>query len=291
MVTYIPDINVLTKAIKSIINQVDNLIVVDNTPNSILFDLKELGCHGSNLEVIFLHKNMGIATAQNIGIKKAIEDGCDFILLSDQDTYYPDNYVLTLINCFNSAPDNSKIAALAPRFLDLNLQGASQGFVIFVNFFTKRIFPISGSHIITQAIASGLLIPVSALKTIGLMTEELFIDWVDLEWCWRANSYGYYILGCADIAIQHKLGDSSKKVGSNTYPIRSAIRHYYIVRNSIHLAQRCNCINTSMRINLLFKAVLYLIGFSLLGKPRLKHFYFSIKGLYHGITNKLGEYK
>ena len=134
-----------------------------------------------------------------------------------------------------------------------------------------------------------MLIPVPVLSKVGLMAEELFIDWVDLEWCWRAKKCGYCIIGCADITIKHTLGDRIQKIGSNMYPIRSPIRHYYIVRNAINLALRCDYINSAMRINLLFKALLYLIGFIVLGKPHLKHIFYSIKGLCNGITNKLGE--
>ena len=41
-------------------------------------------------------------------------------------------------------------------------------------------------------ISSGTLIHVDAFKAVGLMMEELFIDYVDLEWGLRAKKMGYH---------------------------------------------------------------------------------------------------
>lgn len=94
MVTYSPEIKLLTKAIDSIISQVRKIYIVDNTPNKFL-ELDKFT--DSKIEVIYLNDNMGISYAQNIGIKKSLENKSDFIVLSDQDTIYPDNYIIDML--------------------------------------------------------------------------------------------------------------------------------------------------------------------------------------------------
>jgi len=292
IVTYFPDEKTITKTVKSLMKQVSELLIIDNTPNgSNVFKNYTLLDRGNNIELITLNENVGIAKAQNIGIKRALKSKAEFILLSDQDTFYPDNYITKMLEAYSRIANKEKIAVIAPDFAELNRGGERQGFVRFDNIFSKRIFPQSGCHEITQAISSGKMIPIEIFRDVGLMYEELFIDWVDLEWCWRARSKGYKIIGCADVVIEHSLGDVVIEVGLKSYSIRSPIRDYYIIRNAIHLALRSKYINFGMRINILMKSVKYIIGFTILGKPHWKHFIFSLKGFYHGITKKMGGYK
>jgi rhamnosyltransferase len=272
--------------------QVSKVLIIDNTPNgSNVFKNHKLLNGKTNVELITLKENVGIAKAQNIGIKRALEDKTDFILLSDQDTFFPDNYIANMLEAYSKIVNKEKVAAIVPDFAELNRGGERQGFVLFDNFFSRRIYPKSGCHEITQAIASGAVIPSGMFNYIGFMDEELFIDWVDLEWCWRARAKGYKIIGCADIVIEHSLGDRVRRFGSHSYPIRSPIRHYYIIRNAIHLALKSKYITFGMRVNILMKSIRYIIGFTILGKPHWKHFIYSLKGFYHGITRKLGVYK
>lgn len=291
-IAYFPDIQTITKTIESICGQVSKVLIIDNTPNgSSVFKNHRLLYGRNNVELITLNENVGIAKAQNIGIKRALENRADFVLVSDQDTFYPDNYIAKMLEAYSKIANNEKVAAIVPDFAELNRGGERQGFVLFDNFFSKRIYPKSGCHEITQAIASGEIIPSEVFNYVGFMDEELFIDWVDLEWCWRARAKGYKIVGCADVVIEHFLGDVVKKVGLKSYPIRSPIRDYYIIRNAIHLALRSEYITFGMRVNILVKSIRYMIGFTILGKPHWKHFIYSLKGFYHGITRKVGVYK
>ena len=101
------------------------------------------------------------------------------------------------------------------------------------------------------------------------MEEDLFIDWVDLEWCWRAIHMGYFIVGNADVVIEHRLGDRSINLGSRGINLRAPSRHYYITRNAFYLATRCKYLDIWHRINICFKGFGYLFGYTFLAKPAL----------------------
>ena len=279
-VTYNPNIPLLERAIESLIEQVDYAIVVDNSPQSTL----EL--RNDKVFIEALENNIGIAAAQNIGIRKAIALGAEYVVLSDQDTVYPDYYVALMLPVFKQF---SKSCVAVPKFLDSKKKGVDGFFAINPVIF-QQFIPSSGKHEIFQAIASGKVIKTSLLNKIGLMNEDLYIDWVDFEWCWRARSKGFQIIGNADVVIQHQLGDMSKDLGFREVNLRSAIRHYYITRNAFYLALYCQDLDLGHRINLFFKSFRYIVGYPVLSKPHSKHLKAVLVGFWHGITKKLGKY-
>lgn len=279
-VTYNPNIPLLERAIESLIEQVDFAIIVDNSPQSIL----ELRI--DNMVIEALGENIGIAAAQNIGIRKAIEFGAEYIVLSDQDTVYPADYVASMLPVFEQFSD---ACVVVPKFVDAMKKGAD-GFIAIKPIFFQQFFPGSGKHKIFQAIASGKVLKVSSLGEIGLMNEHLFIDWVDLEWCWRARARGFQVIGNADVVIQHQLGDMSKDLGFREVNLRSPIRHYYITRNAFYLSLYCKDLDVWHRINLFFKSFRYIIGYPALSKPHLKNLRAVLLGFYHGLTGRLGKY-
>jgi len=280
---YKPNITILEKCINSLISQLNNLIIVDNTPGKCEFieQFKSL----PNIEIIVLNDNYGIAYAQNIGIKKALEENAEYILFSDQDTIYPPDFVEKMLECFKE----NKVAAAGPLFVDAHT-GKIQFFIKKGILGFKKINPKAGKHEILQLIASGTIINAKFISEIGLMKEDLFIDWVDMEWCWRAIKSGYKIIGNADVIIEHRLGESPKNIGIKVLPQRSPLRHYYITRNAVHLALKCNSLNLPQRITLFLKSLKYIIGFSLFISPRFKNLKYTLKGFYHGLIGKLGKF-
>ena len=282
IVTYKPDMVILEKCIHSLKNQLDKIIIVDNTPGSCekLESFKTF----PNIEVIYLKDNYGIAYAQNVGIKKALEEKADYILLSDQDTVYPADFIEKMLECFKE----EKVAAAGPLFIDTHT-GKLQFFVKKGLLGFKRIYPKQGKHKVLQLIASGTIINAKYLPDIGLMMEALFIDWVDMEWCWRARKKGYKIIGNADIIISHKLGEKSKNIGFRNVKIRSHIRHYYTTRNAFYLALYSKDLDIFHRVLLFLKSFRYILVYPLLAKPHLTNLKYCLLGFWHGITKRLGR--
>lgn len=283
LVTYNPNIELLDNCIKSICKDVRNIYIVDNGSKKFEFDKKI-----DNIKFIKLQENMGIAYAQNIGIKEAIKDNAEYILLSDQDTVYPKDYIGNMIKTFSS---DKNICAITPLFKDAHVKKSNDGFFKKSFWFAKKFFPSSGYHEVFHTIASGKLIKAHYLNDIGLMDEDLFIDWVDYEWCWRARKSGYKIIGNADVVIEHQLGDSSKDIGFREVNLRSYIRHYYITRNAFYLALYSKDLDVLHRITLFFKSFRYIVGYPILAKPHFINLKYVLLGFWHGVTKKLGKLK
>lgn len=290
LITYLPEYDKLLQVINSLHTQLHKLYIIDNTPEEHTYLIHQAISiyQNSNIELIQLKENEGIAKAQNIGIKEAQKDDADYILLSDDDTVFPQDYVVNMLKDFETATND--VVAIAPNFADTNRNDAKQGFVVFKGLRSKRIYPECGLHEVTHAIASGQFIKSSIFTDVGYMREDLFIDWVDLEWCWRVNNAGYKVMGNADILIKHTLGDMAVTLpNGKSYPTRSPLRHYYIVRNAIFLALHSKVISVPMRINLLAKSLIYMFLYPVVAKPRIKNIRYCTLGFWHGLLGKLGK--
>jgi rhamnosyltransferase len=283
IVTYNPRKSFLL-ALNSIISQekIVQVIIIDNSENLTL----NLNIKNEKVRIIKQGENVGIARAQNIGIIEAMNSNPRFILLSDQDTIFPDNYVEELISQTNNF---NGLAALAPAFIDLNKKDPQVTFIGESKWhFPKIKNPIKTVRI-SQAIASGMLLCTDNLKRIGLMDESLFIDFVDLEWCWRATNMGFKIIGVPTAKIQHTLGDKSINIGIKEVPVRNHIRHYYMTRNALHLGLRDQSLNISKKFLIFSKAIQYSIILPLLTKTIFEGYKFSFLAVKHGLTGRLGK--
>ena len=90
LVLYNPDIEVVEN-IYSWIDDVSSVYLVDNSSN----DNKALFTH-EKIHYIKMKKNVGLCAGLNIGCKKAISDGADYLLTLNQDTWVPKGTVKKL---------------------------------------------------------------------------------------------------------------------------------------------------------------------------------------------------
>ena len=58
-------------------------------------------------------------------------------------------------------------------------------------------------NFVSYTISSGSLIRKEVFEEVGLMNEDLFIDFVDNELCWRAKFFGYKIFISSRAKMNH----------------------------------------------------------------------------------------
>jgi len=271
------------KVISSIECNSKNIIIVDNGS----FNIDEIKEKFSTIDITSLDKNIGIAAAQNIGIQKALEKGADYIWLSDQDTFYPYDYLTNISVCIKELESkNIKYSVIGPSYIELN-RNRLQPFIKFMPF-SRKIVPTNGVYFVSHLISSGMIIPCDVFHSVGFKNEALFIDWVDLEWCWRSVSMGYKVIGCGDVVIQHALGDEVVSFFGKKIIIRSSFRHYFMIRNAIYLSLYSDYLTLPMRSEVFVKTLLWMFVFPLWSKNnKIEHFKATFLGFFHGITSQL----
>lgn len=283
IITYHPNMSVLCNTVASLEKQIDGICIIDNG-GLIEEELPNLAC---DLLIKHLDSNQGIAKATNIGFDLLSGKSVDFILLSDQDTLFPCDYIKTFLN-YIEVNDVGSVLAFCPIVYDTH-SAEYKPIYIKKNGFIRKMLASENPSFVFQTIASGLIIDTSKYKETGGMNEDLFIDYVDFEWCWRLNKTGFKVLCLPQLKIFHCLGDDAVSIMSKRVSRHTPTRNYYITRNTSYLSLHCKYLPLSIRVQLFFKACMYPIGYTLLCKPRIINAAYTIKGMVDGICGKLGK--
>jgi rhamnosyltransferase len=191
-----------------------------------------------NKTLISLSENIGIAEAQNIGIRKLNCSDEELILFFDQDSSISENFLISIKNEYQSlekSVNNSVI--LGPTFYH-RTKNFEYPVVKFNRFgFRKKIYVSNYPEAVEASciISSGMCVRKGVLSSVGEMDRSLFIDYVDTEWCLRAVSKGVKIYVSPHIVMEHEIGNDNIKVFRWRVPVHSATRRYYRIRNSFIL--------------------------------------------------------
>jgi rhamnosyltransferase len=172
-------------------------------------------------------RNLGLAPALNQGVAAAFAADARYVLMLDQDSR-PSPAVLDRLAAEATAilARGRRLACVAPILRDGKAAGASVG-VRSVDF-GQRTFATSGTMLTRQG-----------WEEVGPMWDQLFIDGIDHEWCFRAHAKGFETVLVEDAVMEHNMGDSAINVLGRFRPVhRSPLRHYFIIRNTLWLVRR-----------------------------------------------------
>lgn len=290
IVTYMPDCVLLNRLLTNLTLQVSNKIVVDNGSGEIVKAvLASRGLPDEHL--ISLSKNFGIAAAQNIGLEWVRLHGASHVVLFDQDSEPAPDMVAQLLKVAAAKQiSGTKVAAVGPRYLDE--RQANPPPFIQVKGLTVERQPCPCNDSVAEVdylIASGCLIPIETLNDVGGMREELFIDYVDIEWGLRAKSRGFQSFGACGALMKHDLGDEPIKFFGKSLPVHSPLRHYYHFRNAVWM-YRQSWLPLHWKLADGWRLLLKYGFYTLFARPQWKHFQMMTMGIWHGLTNRMGPY-
>jgi len=273
VVLYYPTLNAIEDIISSI-NEY-NIYLIDNTPEN---DIKYSLYNFDNTSYIKNKENKGIAFAQNIGIKRALNDGCEYVAFFDQDSLLSEDLIDKLIQEYNRIEKSEyKIGVLGPLPINLDNNQPYKQRVL------KKIDDLE-IFITDMVISSGMLVKSFVFERVGLMDEDLFIDGVDFEFCWRLQEAGFKCFVTYKIKLLHKVGKDDTSFMGFPIIISSPIRYYYMYRNYFKLAFR-NYVPLSWKLKNLVKRVFFL--FYALTLDDRKNIYRNIlKGVLDGFSKK-----
>ena len=209
--------------------QVEHLFVVDNTPGGMASNSENLPV---NMTVIADGTNRGLAVALNAGIEEATRRGAEFVLLLDQDSTPPKDFVDDLLAGYWRVTERAKVAVVAPLMID------ERTGIPDVPKLEPRRMVNTGIYDWPSLPTSGMLIPVEVYHEIGQFDTDLFLDFVDFEWCWRARSKGYLTCRVNKARLSHNLGFATRKLLMFTYCVPAPFRHYFQFRDTLNLALR-----------------------------------------------------
>jgi rhamnosyltransferase len=289
IVTYQPD-PALMQEISAIALQVSRVLVVDNGSSPDRGELIRRAGNQEKVEVIPLRRNLGVAAAHNVGIRRAREMDASHVLLLDQDSMPQPQMVENLLKAEAAlSAAGQKVGALGPVYHDPRLDKSWPFYRM--SGLGVRGQQCAGEYVIAcdLLISSGTLLPLPVIEDVGPMNESYFLEHVDTEWSLRARSRGYGLFGVCDARMDHLLGDSNTGVPftGRRVQIYQPYRHYYLFRNAVLLGRESYA-KLPWKLNELRRLLARLIYFGLFVPPRLQRVRFMALGICHGIMGRAG---
>lgn len=222
-----PTQSVITN-VEKLAAQADATYVVNNSADdretdAVLGPLREL----DSVSVLDQPGNVGVAAGFNVGMRRALEDGYDYVWIFDQDSTVAEGMLDALLGAFDQQDEPVGIAGPALRAEE-----------------TGHLYDgelAAGMRDQATLISSGALFSRAALDSIGLHDERLFIDYVDHDISLRARRSGFRLVKVYDTVLDHRFGASveSRFLGRRVYLSNySPMRHYYMTRNRVIMIRR-----------------------------------------------------
>ncbi len=208
------------------------VIVVDNASEN----SPEKIIRQSYPEVKFIRseRNLGFAGGNNLGIAKA---SGDYLFFVNNDTIIPDNTIHRLVNWLINHPETGMISPLIYYFdhqemlqyagsteVDtLTGRNSSIGYHEYWKL-TDTVKPTAYPH------GAAMMIPRSVIDQVGVMPENFFLYYEELDWCTQIRDQGFEARVDHGAYIWHK---ESVSTGKN-----SPLKTYFMTRNRILYMRR-----------------------------------------------------
>ncbi len=253
------DINYLNK----LYAYFDHIYVYDNSKNN--------NNHLINKTYIYNYegKNRGLAKGFNWFIDKSIENDTDYLLLLDQDSCFDLKKLQQFMNEIEKEQTSHNILIRACNTYPF---GKEENNVI------------NDIQVMSKAISSGSFLNIQLLKNDDIRYDEnMFIDFVDDDFCIKAIKKGYQIVCYKRYSFPQQLGYIYKgRVCHN------AIRHYYMIRDLGYLYEKYN--SRFKCLIMLTRFLLHDLIICFFEDEKKRKFLMAIKGYFHYLKKVTGEY-
>lgn len=161
--------------------------------------------------------NWGFAKGSNIGIRKALEDKCDYIWLLNNDTIVESDTLEKLINALQSEDNLFVVTPLIACYDNKNIIWNCGGIIFSLGF---RMYYFAGKHIslckkdnfrITFVTNCASLFKSEYFQKYGLLSERFFFGEEDFEMCLRNKKNNIKMKCIPSARIYHKVNSSIGK--------------------------------------------------------------------------------
>lgn len=179
-----------------------------------------------SVTLVEMTRNTGVG-ATNEGIRKALEAGCDFIFLTDNDTLFDRETIAILVAAMVS---DSGIGIAAPMQIALPSMKTSAlgGYIQWTTFRIRRPTKLEGLTQVDYAGAS--LVRRGVIERVGYIDGRFIASWQDVDFGVRATRAGFRVCVVPDAKLFH--------YGNQTISTIRGLGGFVRLRNRLILAKR-----------------------------------------------------
>lgn len=231
------------------------IIVVDNYSND---GSREVFGKLKDIDLIVNQENLGFAGGNNVGIKRALLRGADFIVILNNDTVVDESFIVNLIGDFIQYDIVSPKIYFAGgfEFHKKRYKKNDLGRVIWYAGAKVDWQNIIGVHTgvdevdhgqfargyeIDLATGACMIVKREVFEKIGFFDDKYFLYLEDADFCVRAKKAGFRIFFEPKAVIWHKNASSTGGSGSK-------IQDYYISRNRLLFAFKYASVRTKIAV-------------------------------------------
>ena len=160
--------------------------IIAEAKNGIDYEINELSVNHNIVRYQHFESNIGLCAALNYGMKKVKKAGCEWALLMDDDSSL-DTDIMNVYKKMLNVIDGNTVAVLAP----VHLHDRSKAHMYF------------GYQEIAWGMTSGCLYNTRIFSELGGFMEQLFVDCLDMDYCYRAHEAGYHVYECGEATLKH----------------------------------------------------------------------------------------
>jgi GT2 family glycosyltransferase len=193
-----------------------------------------------DLDFIQTGANLGFAGGNNVGVRHALAQGADYVWLLNNDTVVEAEALSSLVRSAQGDPRVGMVGSKivyhdAPDllwFAGAVLDGKSAHRPCHLGLNEKDMgqYDVPGeSGYITGC---SLLARREMLEAVGLLDEELFLYFEDVDWSARARAAGWTLLYCPESLVYHKVSISTGGAASPTLLYYTSRNRLYFVRHN-----------------------------------------------------------
>jgi GT2 family glycosyltransferase len=186
--------------------------------------------------------NIGVAAGNNSGSKQALADGCDWVLLLNNDIEISDTNVLSTL--VERGQKGEQILVPKILYYDSRRIWMAGGHMdrwralgVHDGYDKDDSSKFNQPHHISYAPTCFMLISGDVFKRIGFMDERYFAYYDDTDFVWRALKAGIKIYYEPSVSILHKVSSSSAN-DSTFYIFYSNRNKVYFIRKNLHGIRR-----------------------------------------------------
>lgn len=219
------------------------IVVVDNGSKN--DEAQKIRQAYPGVTVLENEENLGFTGGCNTGIKHALKEKADYILLLNNDATVEKNFLRPLVEFYESEP---RAGLVSPLILYSDKKtiwysgGTVKSWAGIVRMQNKGA-AVSEARLPKEpymtgfACGAGLLISSRLVKKIGMLDDAYFAYYEDSEWSYRARRAGYESYVVPGSLIYHEKSASTGKGGRNKF---GKIPAYYLARNGMLFSSQIN---------------------------------------------------
>jgi GT2 family glycosyltransferase len=219
------------------------LFVVDNASTDDTLEMSSLKTD-ARIEVIANDTNVGVAQANNQGIFRCLESGCDCILLINNDTVFDSTLLSSLVN----EMERMRVDMITPKILYFDRPDTvwcAGGAFVLSRGYSGVHFGLNEKdapqwnrpRLVEYAPTCCILLKSNVFRAIGVMDARYFVYFDDTDFCWRAKQAGVRFGYTPFATLYHKVGSLTGGETSRFFVQYSSRNHaLFLLKNLSSLA-------------------------------------------------------